>query len=103
MDINNIKAPTSTITIDRMELEKSGKNIYEIINIISKRANYINIVIKNELDKKLKEFIIPNDTLEEVFENTEQIEISKEFEKLPKSTLIAIQEFLDNKIIYYNK
>lgn len=104
MDINNIKAPKSTITIDKKELEKNGKSVYEIINVISKRANNINNIIKNELDKKLREFIIPNDNLEEIFENREQIEISIAFEKLPKSTLIAIQEFLDGKIKYeYNK
>lgn len=103
MNINNIKSPKSTITIDRKELEKTGKSVYEIINILSIRSDQISLEIKKELDNKLKEFIIPNDTLEEIFENREQIEISKVFEKLPKPTLIAIQEFLDKKLKYYKK
>lgn len=103
MNINNIKSPKSTITIDRKELEKTGKSVYEIINILSKRSDQISLEIKKELDNKLREFIIPNDTLEEIFENREQIEISKVFEKLPKPTLIATQEFLDNKLKYYKK
>lgn len=103
MNINNIKSPKSTITIDRKELEKTGQSIYEIINILSKRSNQISLAIKKELDNKLREFIVPNDTLEEIFENREQIEISKVFEQLPKATLIATQEFLDGKLKYYKK
>lgn len=103
MDINNIKSPASTITIDRKQLEKTGKSVYEIINILSKRSDQISLAIKKELDNKLREFVIPNDTLEEIFENREQIEISKVFEKLPKPTLIATQEFLDGKLKYSKK
>lgn len=103
MNINNIKSPASTITIDRKKLEKNGKSVYEIINILSTRADQISLAIKKELDNKLREFVVPNDTLEEIFENREQIEISKVFEKLPKPTLIATQEFLDNKLKYYKK
>ncbi|XOD66699.1 MAG: hypothetical protein ACMUEL_01235 [Flavobacteriales bacterium Tduv] len=100
MNINDIKAPKSTITIDKKELEKSDESIYAITIILGKRADQINSVLKAELDSKLKEFVIPNDTLEEVFENREQIEISRAFERLPKPTLIATQEFLDEKIYY---
>lgn len=100
MNINNIKGPQSTITIDKKELEKSGESIYAITTILGKRADQINSVLKAELDSKLKEFVIPNDTLEEVFENIEQIEISKAFERLPKPTLIATQEFFEGKIYY---
>lgn len=102
MDIKNINAPRSTITIDRKKLEKSGESVYFITTILGKRAEQINKILKTKLDNKLKEFITPNDTLEEIIENKEQIEISKIFENLPKSVLIATQEFLDGKI-YYNK
>ncbi|XOD68585.1 MAG: DNA-directed RNA polymerase subunit omega [Flavobacteriales bacterium AspAUS03] len=102
MNLNSIKAPQSTITIDRKELEKSGESIYAITTILGKRADQINSVLKKELDNKLEEFATSIDSLEEIFENREQIEVSKIFERLPKPTSIAIQEFLDGKI-YYRK
>lgn len=89
------------ITIDRKVLEKKEKNIYMITYILGKRAEQISLILKKELDEKLKDFIIPmNDNLEEMHENKEQIEISKIFEKLPKPSLISIQEFIDGKIKY---
>ena len=75
-------------------------NIYESVAIIAKRANQISIEIKQDLNKKLQEFASYNDTLEEVFENREQIEISRYYEKLPKPTLLATQEFIDNSIYW---
>jgi len=101
---NTIKAanPTSTITRDVRELDKTTDNIYESIVIISKRANQISNNLKEELHGKLAEFASSNDNLEEVFENREQIEISKHYERMPKPTLIAVDEFLNDKIYFRN-
>ena len=79
--------------------EKLG-NIYESVAIIAKRANQISVEIKGDLSKKLAEFASYNDSLEEVFENREQIEISRYYEKLPKATLLATQEFVDGQIYW---
>ncbi len=103
--INNNTKPavaSSTITRDLRELDVKTDNIYESLVIMSKRANQISNNIKEELHQKLSEFASSNDNLEEVFENREQIEISKYYEKLPKPSLVAIQEFLDDKIYYRN-
>ena len=102
---NNINKPavaSSTITRDLRELDVKTDNIYESLVIMSKRANQISNNIKEELHQKLSEFASSNDNLEEVFENREQIEISKYYEKLPKPSLVAIQEFLEDKIYYRN-
>ena len=74
--------------------------IYEAISIIAKRASQINAEIKRELEEKLGEFAINNDSLEEVFENKEQIEVSRFYEKLPKPQAIAVKEWLDGEIYY---
>ena len=100
MDFKKVNAPTTTVTRDMNSLSERTGNIYETVCIIGKRANQISIDIKNELDKKLKEFEIGNDNLDEVFENREQIEISRYYERLPKPTLIAAQEFLDGKVYF---
>ena len=92
----------STVTRDLRELDVKTNNIYESLVIMSKRANQISNNVKEELHQKLSEFASSNDNLEEVFENREQIEISKYYEKLPKPSLVAIQEFLDDKIYYRN-
>ncbi len=99
-----IKAPvpTSTITRDLRDLDKNTDNIYESIVIISKRANQISVDIKEELHGKLAEFATANDNLEEIFENREQIEISKHYERQPKPAMIAIDEFINDKIFYRN-
>ena len=99
---NKPAAPNSTITRDLRELDKETDNLYESIVIMSKRANQISNNIKEELHQKLSEFASSNDNLEEVFENREQIEISKHYEKMPKPTLIAVSEFLDGKVYYRN-
>ena len=83
-----------------MDLAKDTHNIYESVAIISKRANQISVQIKDDLSKKLAEFASYNDSLEEVFENREQIEISRYYEKLPKSTLLATQEFIEDKVYW---
>jgi len=102
MDYKKTDAPLTTITRDLSKLDKETGNIYESVVIISKRANQISVEIKEELNKKLKEFESYTDNLEEVFENREQIEISRFYERLPKASLIALQEFSENKI-YYRK
>ncbi len=94
--------PTSTITRDVRQLDVKTDNIYESLVIIAKRANQISNNLKEELNGKLSEFASSNDNLEEIFENREQIEISKHYERLPKPTLIAVDEFLNDKIYYRN-
>ncbi len=102
MDYKKTNAPSTTVTRNMIELSDKTGNIYESIAIIGKRANQISVEMKNELSKKLQEFASYNDNLEEVFENREQIEISRFYEKLPKPTLIATQEFVEDKIYYRN-
>lgn len=102
MDYKKSTAPTNTIVRNMVDLWKDTGNIYETVAIIGKRSNQISVEIKNELSKKLQEFANYSDNLEEVFENREQIEISRFYEKMPKPTLIATQEFLDGKIYYRN-
>ena len=102
MDYRKTNAPTNTITRDLIELAEPTGNIYETVAIISKRANQISVEMKQDLEKKLQEFASYNDNLEEVFENREQIEISRYYEKLPKPTLIAAQEFIEGKVYYKN-
>ena len=104
MSNNNSKPAVagSTVTRDLRELDTETGNIYESIVIMSKRANQISNNVKEELHQKLSEFASSNDNLEEVFENREQIEISKYYEKLPKPSLVAVQEFLEDKIYYRN-
>jgi|SRR5690606_15788984 RNA polymerase Rpb6. len=94
--------PNTTITRDLRELDKKTDNIYESIVVISKRANQIAVDMKEELNSKLAEFATTNDNLEEVFENREQIEISKHYERLPKPTLVAIDDFLNDKVYFRN-
>ncbi|MDR0700273.1 MAG: DNA-directed RNA polymerase subunit omega [Tannerella sp.] len=102
MDYRKSKAPSNTVSRDIMKMWEKTGNIYETVVIMSKRANQISSDIKHDLDKKLLEFASYNDNLEEVFENREQIEISRYYEKLPKSTLIAIKEFEDGEVYWKN-
>ncbi|MBQ7442359.1 MAG: DNA-directed RNA polymerase subunit omega [Bacteroidaceae bacterium] len=102
MDYKKTNAPTNTVTRDVLDLCEETGNIYESVAIIAKRANQISADLKVELSKKLQEFASTNDNLDEVFENREQIEISRFYEKLPKPSLIATQEFIDGKIYYRN-
>ena len=100
MDYKKTNAPQTTTVNDLIELAKPTGNIYESITVISKRANQIAAEMKSDLEKKLQEFASYNDSLEEVFENREQIEISRYYEKLPKPTLLATQEFVDGEIYW---
>ena len=94
--------PDTTITRDTRELDEKTGNLYESVAIISKRANQISAQVKEELVAKLDEFASDHDNLEEIFENREQIEISKYYEALPKATIVAIEEFLDDKVYFRN-
>lgn len=102
MDYRKSNAPNNTVTRDMMELSAETGNVYETVRIIGKRSNQIAVEMKQDLDKKLQEFASYNDNLEEVFENREQIEISRYYEKLPKPTLIAAQEYVEHKLYYRN-
>ena len=102
MDYKKTNAPTNTVTRDIIALSNDTGNVYETLRIIGKRANQISVEMKNDLEKKLQEFASYNDNLEEVFENREQVEISRYYEKLPKPTLIATQEYLEGKVYYKN-
>ena len=102
MDYKKTNAASSTITRNIKDFDRETENIYESLVIASKRSNQIALELKEELNKKLDEFASYSDNLEEIFENREQIEISKFYEKLPKPTLIALQEFLEKKIEYRN-
>ncbi len=99
---NTPVVPNTTVTRDLRAIDEKTNNLYESIVIISKRANQISIDVKEELNGKLAEFATTNDNLEEVFENREQIEISKHYERMPKPTLVAIDEFLNDKIYFRN-
>lgn len=98
MDFKKTNASASTVTRDLDKIDRETNNVYESVRIIAKRANKISSEMKQELNRKLEEFAYYTDNLEEVFENREQIEISKFYERLPKPTLIATQEFLDGKL-----
>jgi len=101
-DLRNSKAPVSTVTLNKNEFDANTGNIYEAIAIVAKRAVQINSEIKKELVEKLEEFATYSDSLDEVFENKEQIEVSKFYEKLPKPHALAVQEWLEDKIYYRN-
>ncbi len=100
MDYKKSKASVTTVTRNVDRLDRETNNIYQTVMIIAKRSNQISVELKHELNRKLEEFAYYPDNLEEVFENREQIEISKYYERLPKPTLIATQEFLDDGIYY---
>ena len=99
---NKTTVASSTVTRDLRDLDVKTENIYESIVIMAKRANQISNNVKEELHQKLSEFASSNDNLEEIFENREQIEISKHYEKMPKPSLVAVQEFLEDKVYYRN-
>ncbi|MDR1780710.1 MAG: DNA-directed RNA polymerase subunit omega [Tannerella sp.] len=102
MDYRKTNAPLTTVTRDMIKLTEGTGNVYETLMIIAKRANQISQDMKQDLEKKLQDFASSNDSLEEVFENREQIELSRYYEKLPKPTLIASQEYADGKLFYKN-
>ncbi|MAJ32358.1 MAG: hypothetical protein CMC18_06920 [Flavobacteriaceae bacterium] len=101
-NLRNTNASVSTTTIDKNEFDQKTENIYESISVVAKRAIQINSEIKKELLEKLEEFATYSDNLEEVFENKEQIEVSKFYEKLPKPHALAVEEWLKDKIYFRN-
>lgn len=103
MSVKNTKAELTTITYDKNKIEEKVGSIYEAIVIMGKRAEQINAEIRRELHEKLDEFSVRNDSLEEVFENREQIEISKHYEKMPKPTAMAIAEWLNDGTYFRTK
>ena len=102
MDYKRIKIDPEAITRDTRKFSEQTENIYETVVLISKRANQISLELKDELSKKIEEFATTNDNLEEVFENKEQIEIAKFYERLPKPTLIAVNEYLNDQVYFRN-
>jgi len=103
MEHKKLNVPTNTISRDMNTISENVGNVYETVKIIAKRSNQISAEVKSELDKKLQEFNSMNDNIEEVFENREQIEISRYYEKLPKAVLVATQEFIEDKVYYRNQ
>lgn len=102
MDYKKSKAPTNTVTHELMNFAEPTGNIYESLVIMGKRANQISAKMKEDLSRKLKEFATQTETLEETFENREQIEISRYYERLPKPALMAAEEFENGKVYYRN-
>ncbi|PCJ27039.1 MAG: RNA polymerase Rpb6 [Flavobacteriales bacterium] len=100
MNFKSTNAETTTVTRDMNEIEEVTGNIYESCVVVSKRSNQLAIDLKEELIGKLNEFASTTDNLEEIFENREQIEISRFYERLPKVNAMALKEFLDDKIYY---
>ncbi len=102
MSFKNNNAERSTVTRDTIDLEKGTSNIYESIVVMSRRANQISSSMKEELTSKLQEFASSTDNLEEIFENREQIEISRFYEKMPKPVALAIEEMKSDQIYFRN-
>jgi DNA-directed RNA polymerase subunit K/omega len=102
MDYKKTKAPNTSVTRDIDKLESKTGNIYETVVVIAKRSNQISVELKHELNRKLEEFANYTDNLEEIFENREQIEISRFYERLPKPTLIAIEEYEEDQVYSRN-
>ncbi len=102
MDYKKIKTDSEAVTRDMHRFSEPTGNVYETVVILSKRANQIGLELKDELNRKIEEFATTNDNLEEIFENKEQIEIAKFYERLSKPTLIAVHEFLNDQIYFRN-
>lgn len=102
MDYKKTRAPHTTVTRDMNKLSDEVGNLYETVVVLGKRANQIGTALKKELDNKLQDFSVPQDGIDEVFENKEQIEISKSYERLPKPSLIATQELVDHQLVIRN-
>jgi phage-related protein len=102
MDIKKVKTDSTAVTRRMRDFNQQTENVYETLAILSKRANQISLEFKEELNKKISEFATSNDNLEEVFENREQIEIARYYERLPKPPLVAIHEFLNDQVYFRN-
>ena len=102
MNFKNLTAEKTTITRNTIDLEEKTGNIYQSIVVVAKRANQISSTLKEELTQKLQEFNVSTDNLEEIFENREQIELSRYYERMAKPPAIATQEILDDKLFFRN-
>ena len=102
MDFKKINTETTCVTRQKDQFYVGTGNIYETVTIMAKRSDQIAAEMKSELNKKIEEYTTSNDGIEEVFENKEQIEVAKYYERLPKATLIAVNEFLNDRIYYRN-
>lgn len=100
MNTRSANAAKTTITRDVNLLDKETGNVYESVAVLGKRANQIAVEIKEELSAKLEEFAVSGENLEEVYENREQIEVSKHYERMPKPSAMAIQEMLEGKLVF---
>ena len=100
MNYKQTKAPKTTITRDLNQLTEKVGNVYETVAILGKRSNQIASSLKKELDTKLQDFAMPQEALDATFENREQIEISRSYEVMPKPTLIATQELIDDQLVF---
>ena len=102
MDIKKYKTTSTTITRDVRDFDDKTGNIYETVAMLAKRSDQISSEMKRELNKKIEEFVSSTDSVDEIFENREQIEVVRYYEQLPKPTLIAIQEYLNGELYYRN-
>lgn len=102
LDYKKVKTETTAVTRQKDAFYEQTGNIYETLVVLSKRANQIEKELKQELDQKVADFTTSSDNLEEVFENREQIEIAKFYERLPKPTLISVHEFMEEEIYFRN-
>ena len=102
MDYKRVKTEDTAVTRKVRDFSKGTNNLYETVAILSKRADQIEIDLKSELDEKTGEFYSPTDTLDEVFENREQIEIARYYEKIPKPSLLATWEYMNDRIYFRN-
>lgn len=100
MTMKPSNAAKTTVTRDVSKLDKEIGNVYETVALLGKRANQISVAIKEELSAKLEEFAVNGENLEEVYENREQIEVSKHYERMPKPGALAIQELIEGKLYY---
>jgi DNA-directed RNA polymerase subunit K/omega len=100
MSLKHASAAKTTVTRDVNLLDKETGNIYESVAILGKRANQVAVEIKEELSSKLEEFAVSGENLEEVYENREQIEVSKHYERMPKPSAIAIQDLMEGKVVF---
>jgi DNA-directed RNA polymerase subunit K/omega len=102
MDYKKIKTKNYAVTRNTLDFSEETGNIYETVVILSKRANQIGLELKDELNRKIEEFATTQDNLEEIFENREQIEIAKFYERLPKPALLSVHEYLNDQVYYRN-